>query len=61
MNMIESIKSLFRDESGATAIEYGLILALIAMAMITGLQTFADATIGMWERVETDVREAQSN
>ncbi len=61
MNMFESIKSLLRDQSGATAIEYGLILALIAMAMITGLQSFADSTIGMWERVESDVAEAQSN
>jgi pilus assembly protein Flp/PilA len=29
---------LFRDESGATAIEYGLIAALIAVAAIAALQ-----------------------
>ena len=29
------INKLFRDESGATAIEYGLIAALIAVAAIT--------------------------
>ena len=28
-----------RDESGATAIEYGLIAALIAVVIITALQT----------------------
>ena len=27
-----------RDESGATAIEYGLIAALVAVVIITGLQ-----------------------
>jgi pilus assembly protein Flp/PilA len=27
---------LLRDESGATAIEYGLIAALISVALITG-------------------------
>ena len=27
----------FRDESGATAIEYGLIAALIAVVIITGV------------------------
>lgn len=29
---------LVRDEHGATAIEYGLIVALIAIAIITGVQ-----------------------
>jgi len=32
-------KKLFDDESGATAIEYGLIAALIAVAIITGATT----------------------
>jgi pilus assembly protein Flp/PilA len=31
------IKNLFRDEAGATAIEYGLIAALIAVAAITAM------------------------
>ncbi|MGJ8558890.1 MAG: Flp family type IVb pilin [Litorimonas sp.] len=30
------IKNFVNDESGATAIEYGLIAALIAVAMIAG-------------------------
>jgi len=40
-------KKLIRDEAGATAIEYGLIAALIAVAAITamqGLGTQLDAT-----------------
>ena len=32
-------KSLLRDESGATAIEYGLIAALISVAAITAFST----------------------
>ena len=32
------ISKLFRDEAGATAIEYGLIAALIAVAAITAMQ-----------------------
>lgn len=32
------IKKLFREETGATAIEYGLIAALIAVAAITAMQ-----------------------
>jgi pilus assembly protein Flp/PilA len=38
-----AMKNLFsrfaNDESGATAIEYGLIAALVAVAIITALQT----------------------
>ena len=32
------INKLIRDEAGATAIEYGLIAALIAVAAITAMQ-----------------------
>ncbi len=38
-----------KDESGATAIEYGLIAALVAVAIIAALQTLAtnlNATFG---------------
>jgi pilus assembly protein Flp/PilA len=31
------IKKLFRDESGVTAIEYGLIAALVGVAAITAM------------------------
>jgi pilus assembly protein Flp/PilA len=34
---------LLKDESGATAIEYGLIAALIATALITGATTLGNA------------------
>ena len=32
-------KNLMRDEAGATAIEYGLIAALIAVAAISAMST----------------------
>jgi pilus assembly protein Flp/PilA len=35
--MRKSIMKLFGDRSGATAIEYGLIAALIAVAIIAGV------------------------
>jgi pilus assembly protein Flp/PilA len=47
---------LIRDERGATAIEYGLICALIVIAMIVGLNTFANTAIGMWNGVATNVQ-----
>ncbi len=33
------VKQFIKDESGATAIEYGLIAALIAVAIIVGATT----------------------
>lgn len=35
--MSSLIKSLIRDQSGATAIEYGLIAALVAIAAMGGM------------------------
>jgi pilus assembly protein Flp/PilA len=46
------IKKLVDDTSGATAIEYGLIAALVVVAMIAALQGVADSTIAMWNNVE---------
>jgi pilus assembly protein Flp/PilA len=36
------INKLLRDEAGATAIEYGLIAALIAVAAITAMGTLGN-------------------
>jgi pilus assembly protein Flp/PilA len=38
------INKLFRDEAGATAIEYGLIAALIAVAAIAAMQATFNST-----------------
>jgi pilus assembly protein Flp/PilA len=32
---MERIKNFFKDESGATAVEYGLMVALIAAVIVT--------------------------
>ncbi|MBB4199230.1 Flp family type IVb pilin [Rhodoblastus sphagnicola] len=37
--MIRQLKNFLRDESGATAIEYGLIAALISVVAIATLTT----------------------
>jgi pilus assembly protein Flp/PilA len=37
--MFSIIRKLIKDESGATAIEYGLIAALISVAAITAFST----------------------
>jgi pilus assembly protein Flp/PilA len=40
--MIKSIKSFIANESGATAIEYGLIASLIAVTIITAVSALGN-------------------
>lgn len=44
-----------KDESGATAIEYGLIAALISVTIIGGLNSFGSQTEIMYGKIETAV------
>ncbi len=46
---------IFKDERGATAIEYSLILALVFLAMVGALTLVANTTIGMWTNVAAAV------
>jgi pilus assembly protein Flp/PilA len=55
------LKRLQNDTAGATAIEYGLIAALIVVAMIAALQGVASATVDMWNRVESESVDAMTN
>lgn len=55
----QTIASVIRDRRGATAIEYGLILAFVVIAMIVGLTALADSTTGMWNTVDTKVATAR--
>ena len=41
-------RRLRTDKRGATAIEYGLLVALIAVAMMGGLSTLGGGVGGMW-------------
>lgn len=50
--------AILKDERGATAVEYGLILALIFLAMIAGVSNFAAGTIEMWGHVQNEVAKA---
>ena len=49
------IKRLFADRTGATAIEYGLIVALVVIATVAAIVQLANVTTGMWNHVSTEV------
>ncbi|MGN7097773.1 Flp family type IVb pilin [Brevundimonas diminuta] len=44
-----------KDESGATAIEYGLIAALMAVAIIACLSAFGPQMLEAFERIGTQM------
>ncbi|MFN7102581.1 MAG: Flp family type IVb pilin [Pseudorhizobium sp.] len=46
------LRSLSRSNEGATAIEYGLIAALIAVALIAGLGGFSDALLNVFNTIQ---------
>lgn len=56
--MLRLVKALTGDSRGATAIEYGLIVALIAVFASGAIAFFADAAIAMWEFVRTEAMNA---
>ena len=51
---------LIRDEAGATAIEYGLIAALIAVAAITAMQSLGNELSTTFSTVSTKMSDAHS-
>lgn len=52
------LTALLRDQRGATAIEYGLILSLIFLAMVGAIQAFGGEADGVWAKVSSRVVEA---
>jgi len=50
---LEILKNLINDESGATAIEYGLIAALVSVAAITALTAMGGSLTTMFTAVST--------
>ncbi len=52
------LRRLRRSEEGATAIEYGLIVALIAVACINGMSMLGGGSDGMWTRISGQVGNA---
>jgi pilus assembly protein Flp/PilA len=49
------LRRLGADRRGATAIEYGLIVALIAIAMMGGLTVLGGGSSGLWGKLSTTV------
>jgi pilus assembly protein Flp/PilA len=53
--MLGLLRAVARDNRGATAVEYGLIVALIFIAVAAAISNAAGATINMWTNIATRV------
>ena len=53
-----NLRRLLADDKGATAIEYGLICALIAIAMMGGLSALGGGAGGMWTNLANTADES---
>ncbi len=52
------LRRLLADQGGATAIEYGLIAALIVVAIMGGLSSLGGGVGGLWTKLSSDVQAA---
>jgi len=58
MNQMTTIITILKDESGATAIEYGLIAALVSVAAIAALGTMGSSLKQMFQTVANALQSA---
>ena len=56
--MTKFLVDLLRDDSGATAIEYGLIAALVSVAAIVALQAMGGSLNAMFTSVSNTLNSA---
>jgi len=51
--MSKFVTKFLKDESGATAIEYGLIAALIAVVLVSAMSTLQGKIAGTFSKIST--------
>jgi pilus assembly protein Flp/PilA len=59
--MFKMMQQLYKDESGATALEYGLIAALVSVAAIGALTQLGGALTGIFGTVSTQLNSAAAS
>jgi pilus assembly protein Flp/PilA len=57
---MKTLVRFLRDEEGVSAIEYGLIAALVAVAIITILKTAGTSLQQIFQKVATELQTAAS-
>ena len=55
MKIVKLFKETLSNDSGAVAVEYGLIVAMIVIAIITSVRGVANENTGLWAMVQDKV------
>lgn len=50
------LKSLLADRAGGTAVEYGLLLSLISIALAAGLTAFSDSLGNVFTTINDNLK-----
>ncbi len=53
--MISAVKNLVKDDSGATLVEYGLLLALVAIAAVAAMSTLGGKVSSLFSNASNDL------
>jgi len=61
MGIMAGLKRFWNEEEGATAVEYGLMVALIAAAIITTVATLGGDLDSLFSTVDTRIQGANTN
>ncbi len=56
--MLKTAADFLVNESGATAIEYSLLAALVAVAGLAGLEALGESLLAAFERVSSSLENA---
>ena len=54
--LMSLVKRFLTDARAATAVEYGLIIALVVLTMFGALQAVGQTTVGIWNNVSNKVQ-----
>ena len=54
-NFVKQLRALSRDESGAAAVEYGLLAGLIAVVIVGSVTTLGTTLKGIFDTIATKI------
>ena len=57
--LLNILRALRRNNRGATAVEYGLIVGMIVVGLIASIMALGSVTSGMWNDVNEKVTTAR--
>lgn len=58
--MRHHLRGFCHDEAGATAVEYGLIVAILVLGIVTGVNNLGDVVNGMYQMISDAFTNAQT-